>query len=78
MSAAGPTATPGHRALTSDQRAMIEKIRAARRAFIAVLHEAGGTEAGHRLASANLTLSLRHIEDAEYRAVRHVTLGPSE
>lgn len=41
--------------------------------FTATLHRIGGTNPeSDRLGSADLTLALRHIEDAESRVVRHI------
>jgi hypothetical protein len=76
---ASPTTPSHHRPLSDAQRAAMSRVRDARRAFVAMLHELGGTDPKTgRLASANLTLALRHVEDAESRAVRHITGGPRE
>ena len=58
----------------------LEKVRGARRSFVNLLHKLGGTstktgQAGP-FGSADLTLALRHIQDAESRAIRHITGGP--
>lgn len=77
MSASGATATPDHRPRTDDPRSrareLVERVAAA---FIAALHEVGGTDpkAG-RMGSADLTLAMRHVEDAESRAIRHIKRG---
>lgn len=73
MSSDGPTATRSRCGLSDAQRMKLETVRQARRDFIAALHEVGGTDPkGGRLASANLTLAFRHVEDAESRAERHI------
>lgn len=72
---------PGQRkGFTDAQLALVERVREARRGFVALLHEAGGTSGGQndRLGSADLSLALRHVQDAEYRAIRHITGGPKD
>lgn len=74
--------TPGQRTgFTEAQIDLIKRVREARRSFVALLHEAGGTmarpdEKDHRFGGPDLTLSFRHMEDAEYRAIKHITGGP--
>ena len=65
--------------LTDVQRLRAQQVRDLRADFVALLHKIGGTDqsAGNRLANADLTLALRHMEDAEYRAVRGITGGPA-
>lgn len=56
-----------------DRAAAEELVRNTARAFIRLLHYLGDTDpGGDRMASAHLTLALRHIEDAEARALRHL------
>lgn len=65
-----PFSRPLRTAAQKDAEAAIEQ---AARAFVAALHLIGGTDPKlGRLASADLTLAMRHIEDAEFRALRHV------
>lgn len=60
--------------LRADEHDKSEALEQAARAFVAVLHLLGGTDPKlGRLASADLTLALRHIEDAEFRAKRHIS-----
>lgn len=41
--------------------------------FRATLHKIGGTDSsGDRFGSAELTIAMRHIEDAESRVIRHI------
>lgn len=59
--------------LTAEQHDQVAAVERAASAFIAVLHLIGGTDPKiGRLASADLTLALRKIEDAEFRAKRHL------
>ena len=73
--------TPGQRkGFTPEQIALIERARQARRDFVQLLHDAGGTTQethGSRFGGADLMLSFRHMEDAEYRAIKHITGGPT-
>lgn len=69
-------AVPGHRGITDEQAAMIAKVRAARGAFMKLLRKLDGTRAPGMVTSPDLMLAQRHMEDAEYRAVRHITGGP--
>ena len=76
MSEAAVTEPNAPRVLSDQQRKQLSQLRAQRRSFVAFLLELGGTDQhGGRLASANLTLALRHIEDAESRAERHIRTG---
>lgn len=78
--------TPGQRTgFTPEQLANVEAVRAWRRQGVHLLHKIGGTAPppdgfgyDNRMGSANLTIALRHLEDAEYRAVRHITGGPKD
>lgn len=68
-----------YRILSEEEKAYVEEVKDAGAAFTQLLHRIGRTsspntpEEDHRFASANLTLSFRHIEDAVYRAVKHIT-----
>ena len=70
-------AVPGYSPITAEQAEQIALVRKARAEFFSLLHSIGGTPdiPGAQMRSANLTLAMRHIEDAEYRAVRHITGG---
>lgn len=74
-------AVPGQRTgFVHKQLDQVERVRAFRRDAVALLHDIGGTTGGQnsRFGSADLTLALRHIQDAEYRIVRHITGGPND
>lgn len=63
-----------YRVLSDAEKAQVKGIKDLGLLFIEALHEIGGTDpAGERMGSANLTLSMRHAEDAVYRAVKHIT-----
>lgn len=63
-----------YRVLSDAEKAQMQAIKDMGAAFIAKLHEIGGTDpAGDRLASRDLALAQTHAEDAVMRAVRHVT-----
>ena len=63
-----------------DEQQATEDRKAVKKAaadFTTLLHTIGATDPrGGRLASADLTLALRHIEDAEARALRHIDATP--
>lgn len=63
-----------YRTLTDEEKAQMVAVKDIGLAFITKLHEIGGTDPeGDRFASRNLALSFGHIEDAVYRAVKHIT-----
>lgn len=63
-----------YRVLSDAEKAQMQEIKDMGAAFIAKLHEIGGTVVGgDRFASRDLSLANTHIEDAVMRAVRHVT-----
>ncbi|QDP67003.1 MAG: hypothetical protein Unbinned3138contig1000_45 [Prokaryotic dsDNA virus sp.] len=63
-----------YRTLTDDEKRQMQEVKDMGAAFIAKLHEIGGTDAdGDRFASRDLSLSNTHAEDAVMRAVRHIT-----
>lgn len=63
-----------YRVLSEAEKAQMVEIKDLGAAFIAKLHEIGGTEpGGDRFASRNLSLANTHAEDAVMRAVRHIT-----
>lgn len=68
-----------YRILSEEQKMQVEEIKDLGAAFTSLLHRIGRTtppstpEEEHRFGSANLTLAFRHMEDAVYRAVKHVT-----
>lgn len=63
-----------YRILTDAEKALMQSIKDAGAAFIAQLHQIGGTDpAGDRFASRDLSLANTHAEDAVMRAVRHIT-----
>lgn len=63
-----------YRVLNDDEKAQMVAIKDMGEAFAIKLHEIGGTDpAGEKFASAHLMLAFRHIEDAVYRAVKHIT-----
>lgn len=63
-----------YRVLSDDEKARMVAIKDLGAAFIAKLHEIGGTDpAGDRFASRDLSLANTHAEDAVMRAVRHIT-----
>lgn len=63
-----------YRVLSPDEKMQMSEIKDMGAAFIAKLHEIGGTDpTTDRFASRDLSLANTHIEDAVMRAVRHVT-----
>lgn len=72
-----------YRVLTDDEKALVAEIKDKGAEFIDLLHKAGatgpydrfGAHGGdpNRFGSRNLALAFGHIEDAVYRAVKHVT-----
>lgn len=63
-----------YRVLTEAEKAQMVQVKDLGAAFIAKLHEIGGTDpSGDRLASRDLALAQTHAEDAVMRAVRHIT-----
>jgi len=63
-----------YRVLSDAEKARMVRIKDLGAEFAAVLHEIGGTDpAGEKFGSRNLALSFGHIEDAVYRAVKHIT-----
>jgi len=63
-----------YRTLTEDEKVQMKMVKDLGVDFVNLLHSIGGTDpTGDRMGSANLTLSLRHMEDAVYRAVKHIT-----
>lgn len=74
---------PGQRkGFTPAELDKVEAVRAWRRQGVLLLHAIGGTDPASgqngRLGGPDLTLALRHVQDAEYRAVRHITGGPKD
>lgn len=63
-----------YRVLSDEEKAMMRRLKDAGFAFIALLHEAGGTDpAGDRLGSRELSLAQTNAEQAVFWAVKHVT-----
>lgn len=72
-----------YRVLTDAEKALVNEVKTKGDEFLDLLHKVGGTGPyavpnntiydPERFGSANLTLSFRHIEDAVYRAVKHIT-----
>ena len=63
-----------YRVLSDEEKAQMQEIKDLGAAFIAKLHEVGGTDPnGDRFASRDLSLANTHAEDAVMRAVRHIT-----
>lgn len=63
-----------YRVLTDSEKLAMQDIKDLGAAFIAKLHQIGGTDAsGDRFASRDLSLANTHAEDAVMRAVRHIT-----
>jgi len=63
-----------YRILSDAEKAQMQEIKDMGAAFIAKLHEIGGTAPeGDRFASRDLSLANTHAEDAVMRAVRHIT-----
>lgn len=63
-----------YRVLSDERKAQMLEIKDAGAAFIAKLHEIGGTDPdGDYQASRDLSLAQTHAEDAVMRAVRHIT-----
>jgi hypothetical protein len=63
-----------YRVLSEEEKEKMKKIKDMGLNFVNLLHLIGNTDpTGDRMGSANLTLSMRHMEDAVYRAVKHIT-----
>lgn len=68
-----------YRVLSEEEKNQMMEIKDLGAAFTEALHRIGGTTSpndpkqDHRFASANLTIAFRHMEDAVYRAVKHIT-----
>lgn len=63
-----------YRVLTDAEKAQMQEVKDLGAAFVAKLHEIGGTDpSSESFGSRNLALSFGHIEDAVYRAVKHIT-----
>lgn len=63
-----------YRVLTDAEKALMVEVKDLGEAFLAKLHEIGGTDpASGRMASRDLALAQTHVEDATMRAVRHIT-----
>lgn len=63
-----------YRVLSDAEKAQMQQVKDMGAAFIAKLHEIGGTDPnGDRFASRDLSLANTHAEDAVMRAVRHIT-----
>ena len=62
-----------YRTLSDAEKVQMQEIKDIGAAFIAKLHEIGGTEPGVPFASRDLSLANTHAEDAVMRAVRHIT-----
>ena len=63
-----------YRVLSDAEKANMVRVKDLGAAFIALLHEVGGTDPnGDRFASRDLSLANTHAEDAVMRAVRHIT-----
>lgn len=63
-----------YRVLSDAEKAQMQAVKDMGAAFIAKLHEIGGTTpGGDRFGSRDLALANTHMEDAVMRAVRHVT-----
>lgn len=68
-----------YKILSEEQKTQMIEVKDIGAEFTGLLHRIGRTaspsEEGeeHRFASANLALAFRHMEDAVYRAVKHIT-----
>lgn len=68
-----------YRILSEEEKMQMKEIKDLGAEFTQLLHRIGHTQSpsspddDHRFASANLTLSFRHIEDAVMRAVKYIT-----
>ena len=63
-----------YRILGDEEKAQMLTIKDLGAAFIEQLHKIGGTPPdGERFGSRNLALAFGHVEDAVYRAVKHIT-----
>ena len=63
-----------YRVLSDEEKMAMQEIKDLGVAFIAKLHEIGGTDpTGDRFASRDLSLANTHAEDDVMRAVRHIT-----
>lgn len=68
------TSRHSYRVLTDAEKLQMQEIKDMGAAFIAKLHEIGGTNpAEERQGSRDLSLAKTHAEDAVMRAVRHIT-----
>lgn len=63
-----------YRTLSDAEKAQMQALKDLGAAFIAKLHEIGGTDPhGDRQGSRDLSLAQTHAEDAVMRGVRHIT-----
>lgn len=63
-----------YRALTDEQKDLVDRVKVKAEEFYRLMAEAGGTDlASERLGSANLMLAFRALEDATSRTVKHIT-----
>jgi len=64
-----------YRVLSDDEKRLMVEVKDLGAAFIAKLHEIGGTspDQGAVFGGRNLALANTHAEDAIMRAVRHIT-----
>ncbi|MBC6714741.1 hypothetical protein H9Q09_00895 [Aurantimonas sp. DM33-3] len=63
-----------YRVLSEEEKSQMQEIKDMGAAFIAKLHEIGGTNpTGQSFGSRDLSLANTHAEDAVMRAVRHIT-----
>lgn len=63
-----------YRPLSEREKELVAEVKDLGAAFIEKLHEIGNTEpTGDKFGSRNLALSFGHVEDAVYRAVKHIT-----
>jgi hypothetical protein len=63
-----------YRTLSDIEKEQMVRVKDAGAAFIALLHEIGGTKPGAAVfAGRDLALANTHMEDAVMRAVRHIT-----
>ncbi|WP_036292101.1 hypothetical protein [Methylosinus sp. PW1] len=75
-SVAGGAFRSVYRPLTDGEKDLVDRVKLKGEEFFALIAEAGGTDpASERTGSASLTLAFRHVEDAVYRTVKHIT-GP--
>lgn len=68
-----------YRTLSEEEKNYITEVKDLGASFTELLHRIGRTTSpndekqDHRFASADLTLAFRNMEDAVYRAVKHIT-----